>query len=167
MKDLKIGIRLGVAFAVILTVMVALAAIAYQRIGGLHEQIVLLVEDKFPETVLANEIILAAPHSGVALRVAALAKDESAIKKQLDRLPVEQKEIDDSYAALKKTVRSSEGKAMFKRMTYTYSVFNDLKKLMIQLLASGRRDEATVLFSSDIKKASRSPSHAGAISFAQ
>ena len=56
-KNLKIGIRLGVGFAVILAFLAIIASVSYLRLSALNDEIGLLVSDKFPKTVWANEAL--------------------------------------------------------------------------------------------------------------
>jgi methyl-accepting chemotaxis protein len=54
---LKIGTRLGLAFAITLLLLVVVAAIGTLRIAALDREIHLMIDDRFPKTVQANEII--------------------------------------------------------------------------------------------------------------
>ena len=56
-KNLKIGVRLGVGFGLVLMLLIVVSSLAYQRLGVLNGEINDLVRDKFPKTVQANDII--------------------------------------------------------------------------------------------------------------
>ena len=56
-KNLKIGVRLGIGFAVTLAFLIAIASISYLRITALGGEIELMVNDRFPKTVQANNLI--------------------------------------------------------------------------------------------------------------
>ena len=56
-KNLKIGVRLGLGFAVTLALLITIASVSYLRLSALNGEIDLLVSDKFPKTVQANNVI--------------------------------------------------------------------------------------------------------------
>ena len=56
-KNLGIGTRLGVGFAIVLVLMVVQAVISYSRMATLQNEIDDMVRDKFPKTVWAKEIV--------------------------------------------------------------------------------------------------------------
>ena len=56
-SNMKIGTRLASGFAVVVALMVLIAALAITRMASLDEGIKLMVEDRYPKTVQANDII--------------------------------------------------------------------------------------------------------------
>jgi methyl-accepting chemotaxis protein len=53
-KNLGIGTRLGVGFAIVLVLMVVQAVISYSRMATLQNEIDDMVRDKFPKTGLGQ-----------------------------------------------------------------------------------------------------------------
>ena len=56
LNNLKIGIRLGIGFAVTLILLIVIATVSYTRLTALNSAVDDLVQDKFPKTVQANDI---------------------------------------------------------------------------------------------------------------
>lgn len=56
-KNMKIGVRLGIGFAVTLVFLITIAAVSYARLGALNNEVEILVNDQFPKTVQANNVI--------------------------------------------------------------------------------------------------------------
>ena len=56
-NNMKIGLRLGLGFAITLTLMLVLGVISYQRLGELHQEIKDSTDVAFPKTVQANNVI--------------------------------------------------------------------------------------------------------------
>ena len=56
-KNLKIGVRLGIGFATVLILLSTIGVMSYQRINALNDEITNMVNDKYPKTVVANDII--------------------------------------------------------------------------------------------------------------
>ena len=56
-KNMKIGMRLGLGFALVVVVLVATLGVSAFRMGQLNTAISGIVEQEFPKTVFANQII--------------------------------------------------------------------------------------------------------------
>jgi len=56
-SNMKIGTRLGGAFAVTLALLIVVAAFGSQRISGTNDDLQALTGDRFPKVVQANNII--------------------------------------------------------------------------------------------------------------
>ena len=56
-KNLKIGVRLGMGFGFVALLLTCIAALAFAKLSALNTEIGDLVNDKFPKTVYANDII--------------------------------------------------------------------------------------------------------------
>ena len=56
-KIMKLGLRLGVGFGIVLILMLTLGAISYARLGELDKEIDGMVTVQFPKTVQANNVI--------------------------------------------------------------------------------------------------------------
>lgn len=55
-KKLRIGQRLALGFGVVIALLIMLASLAYLRIASMNGEITLLVNDRYPKTVIANTI---------------------------------------------------------------------------------------------------------------
>ena len=85
-KNLKIGVRLGIGFGLVLTLLIVIASLAYLRVGALNDEIRDLVNDKFPKTVLANDIVDNVNVIARVTRNVALLKDPEQIKGEVARI---------------------------------------------------------------------------------
>jgi methyl-accepting chemotaxis protein len=56
-KNLRIGVRLGLGFGAVLILMSLLALIAFTKLAQLNQEIDHMVNDRFPKTVWANDVI--------------------------------------------------------------------------------------------------------------
>ncbi|WP_365745944.1 MCP four helix bundle domain-containing protein, partial [Rhodoferax sp.] len=50
---MKLGVRLGLGFGVVLALMIVLAVVSYARFTALNQSIETVVTDRFPKTVMA------------------------------------------------------------------------------------------------------------------
>jgi methyl-accepting chemotaxis protein len=97
-KNLGIGTRLGVGFAIVLLLMVVQAVISYSRMATLQYEIDDMVRDKFPKTVWANDIVDNVNVIARALRNVLLLKNPEAASKELDRVIEARRNVNERLA---------------------------------------------------------------------
>ena len=56
-NNLKIGVRLGIGFAVTLAFLITIATVSFLRLGALNDDIDLMINDRMPKVEQANNII--------------------------------------------------------------------------------------------------------------
>jgi methyl-accepting chemotaxis protein len=151
-KNMKIGTRLGLGFGLILVLLLAISSLAYLRLNELNQEIDLLVTDKFPKTVQANDMIDSLNVMARAMRNAMLLKNEAEIQKEIARIPDERKKIDGIIEKMEKTIHSEEGKASFKRILDSRAAFTPTQDKLIELTRAGKHDEAVTLLLGDVRK---------------
>ncbi|MBS1190051.1 MAG: putative methyl-accepting chemotaxis protein, partial [Rhodocyclaceae bacterium] len=150
-KNLRIGMRLGIGFGLVLVLLIAISTMAVWRVGQLNNEIGVLVDDKFPKVVVANNIIDEVNVIARALRNSALVKGE-AVQKELDRVQEARKKIAGDVDKLQKTVHSEEGKKAFAKMLEAGKVYESDQDRFIELQKAGKRDEAVEFMTSRMRK---------------
>ena len=55
-QNIRIGQRLALGFGVVIALLVLLAGLSYYRITGLSKEVSTMVQDRYPKTVVANQI---------------------------------------------------------------------------------------------------------------
>ena len=152
LNNLKIGVRLGIGFAITLLLLIAVAAVGYTRITSLDEEIENMVTDKFPKTVQANDIVDAINAIARIQRNSLLVKGEDNMRRELDRIPGERKKIGDALDKLNETITSDAGKAVLKGMVAARTAYVPLQEKFDTLMRAGKRDEANDLLLGDLRK---------------
>jgi methyl-accepting chemotaxis protein len=109
LNNLKIGVRLAIAFASIVLLLLAISFIAYQRLGLVNTEIENMVEDKAPKTALANDAVDQINVTARALRNALLVKTSEEGQKEIDRLMEARKKTAEIFDKLEKGITSDEG----------------------------------------------------------
>ena len=102
-KNMKIGVRLAIGFCATLALLIIVAGIGMARINQISGDIRALVQDDFPKTVLANEMVEALGVNARILRNAYIFKGAEA-QKELDRLPEQSRIISESLAKLEQMI---------------------------------------------------------------
>ncbi|MRR50036.1 MAG: HAMP domain-containing protein [Rhodocyclaceae bacterium] len=150
-KNMRIGTRLGLGFGLVGLILVAISSIAYLRLTDLDHAITGLVNDKFPKTVQANDIIDALNTIARSTRNALLVKPED-VAKELDRIPEQRKIISDRLEKLEQTVRSPSGKEALKRALDAGGPYVANLERLISLARESKREEALQLLLGDMRK---------------
>jgi methyl-accepting chemotaxis protein len=150
LNNLKIGVRLGIGFAITLALLITIAVVGVTRISALNGEIESLVNDQFPKTVLANDMIDAINTIARRLRNAYIFTGAES-QKELDAIPEQRKVISERIEKLEKVVTSDKGKEILKRVTAARPLYVAQQDKFIDLLKTGKRDEAAALLSADLR----------------
>jgi methyl-accepting chemotaxis protein len=142
-KNLKIGARLGLGFGIVLMLMSILAAVSYNRIQMLNHEIDDMVQDKFPKTVWANDIIEQVNIVARTARNALLLKDPGEIGKEFDRLAEARKVVSERFGQLEKTITSEAGKKLIADSLALRKEYVGDTNRFIEIVKAGQTGEAT------------------------
>jgi methyl-accepting chemotaxis protein len=151
LNNLKIGVRLGIGFAVTLALLIAIAVVGITRISAMNAEVDSLVKDKFQKTVQANDIIDAVNTVAVQLRNGYILKDAEA-QKALDTIPEQRKIISDRLEKLDKTITSDKGRDLLGKVKAARTGYVAAQEKYMDLLKTTKRDEAAALIAGDLRK---------------
>ena len=149
-KNLKVGIRLGTGFAVTLILLMTISAISYLRLGALNSEIELMVNDRFPKVVQANQIIDRINNINRLLRNAYIYTGTEQ-QKALDEIGADRKAITDTLEKLDQTIRSDEGKALLKKVGTARTAYVVSFDEFIELLKADKRAEIVTLMQNELR----------------
>ena len=116
-KSMKVGVRLGLGFGLVVLLMLLLAGISIMRMSAVNESTKIIVDDRYPKVMVANGIIKRILDNGRLMRQVVLtddAADKERVKQQVKANLVKNAE---ALAQLEKTIRSDKGKALLKDIT--------------------------------------------------
>jgi len=142
-KNLKIGVRLGIGFGLVLAMLVIVGGLAFLRLNGLNAEIGDMVNDKFPKTVTAHHVIDDINLVARSIRNTLLLKDPEQIKTELERVVQSRKDAGEAYAVLEKTITSEAGKKLLaESLSIRKEYAADLDKFL-EIQKAGKIEEAT------------------------
>lgn len=150
-KNLRIGTRLAGGFGLVVLLLVAVAGLGISRMSHLNSEIELLVNDRFPKTVWANDIIDSVNTIARAMRNALLVKPEDAVK-ELDRIPEQRKMIAERLEKLEATIHSEKGIEKLKKVKEARAVYVAEQDKFLELIKSGKRQEAIDFLLTTVRK---------------
>ena len=117
LKNLKIGIRLGLGFGAVLMLLLALALLATNRMAAMNQATAYITADAYPKVAIAKDLIRDVVDVPRQMRGMLLTNDEAEIERY--RKVVEQLRGDTNarIADLTKLVASETGKKLLKQIT--------------------------------------------------
>lgn len=149
-KNMKIGVRLGLGFGLLLVLMAAVAAIGIKELALVNEISNRMATQDWTKSVLANDVVDMANDNARASYELFLTTDKATIAKTLERMDSNKKKITDKIDQLEAMLYKPEGKAMLAaireaRKPYVAS-FTQASKL---LLEENKREEASRVMAQD------------------
>ncbi len=140
---MKVKTSLILGFSVVLLLLAIVAGISINKMNELNVSIDLIVNDKFPKTVWANNINNNINVIARAMRNTLLVKDADKIAQELKRIEAACKNIDENLGQLEGSVRSSVGKALFNNLKDARNAYIVAQEQFIRLVGDHKQAEAT------------------------
>lgn len=141
MNNLKIGIRLGIGFAVPLLLMVIIAVISYTRLTTLGNEVQDMVHDKFPKVVVANELAGSINLIARQLRNAYIVPDAAEKKRALDTIDEQRRVIDGLLQKLEASISTDAGKEKLRAIMAVRTAYRAQQDVAIRLIQQGASNE--------------------------
>jgi methyl-accepting chemotaxis protein len=155
LNNLKIGTRLAIGFGLMVALMVAIALMAITRMAALNEGTDRIVNDRYPKTVQANDIIDSINVIARAMRNTLLLSDPADVKKELARIEEARSTIKDRLATLEAGIKSDEGKAMLAKVKEARGKYVEMQDAFLKLAAEGRQEEAKSFLINSVRQPQR------------
>ncbi|WP_374690548.1 methyl-accepting chemotaxis protein [Accumulibacter sp.] len=111
LSNLKIGIRLSIAFAIALLLLIVVAAIGVTRVGDLQTEVTGLVRDKNVKTKLGNDIIDDVNGVGRWHRNMLILRSDAATRSEMEKIAEARKKVTARFDELDKFSYGDRGKA--------------------------------------------------------
>jgi methyl-accepting chemotaxis protein len=150
--NMKLGVRLGLGFAVVLVLTMIMATVSYVRLAALNTEIENMVTDRFPKTVMANDAVDQINITARAIRNALLVKTPEEAQKELARLMDARKKTGEIFDKLDKLITNAEGRKLFDKLTETRRLSVEDQNQVLDLLKAGKRDEAVDVLVTKVRK---------------
>jgi len=154
--NMKIGIRLAIGFAVTLALLIVVAAIGLTRLAALNTEIENIVNDKYPKTIDAIDIIRAMNQVALINRNVLLVTDPVEVQKQLARQADQRKIISDNVEKLEKVITSDEGKRLLATMKETRARFVAVLDNYLGMVQRNEREAALKLLYGEMRPTTES-----------
>ncbi|ATD61847.1 MAG: methyl-accepting chemotaxis protein [Janthinobacterium svalbardensis] len=145
MANMKIGTRLRCSFALLTLLLLATAVLGMLRLSSLELRMRDVIDDKYPKTVLANDIIKNVNIIARSSRNLLLMSEPQQLAQERDRIARAGAETEKELAQLEKVVLSPQGRQMMVAVKQAGAAFNGGRDKVLALLQEGARDAAASL----------------------
>src|SRR5450830_1712546 len=149
--NLKIGVRLSIGFGFLVLLLVAMATLGITQMSMLNEQMDDLIRDKYPKTVLANDIIKHVNLIARSSRNILLMIDAGDIAQEVRTI---QEASQGSKLALEKLdgiVAGEKGRALLNVILDARTRYNAGRDEVLRLTQEGAKNEATLMLLKQVR----------------
>ena len=151
-RNMKIGMRLGLAFGLVLIMLSTVAFIGISRLANLNDNVDELVNDRYPNTVMGNDIIDDVNTVDQDMLSVVLEKDAVQEKKFIDEIMESEKNISKNFDKLQGVIKSEKGKELLKNIQDTRSSFNSVQDRFLKATQDGNSKEADSIVLNEVPK---------------
>jgi len=153
-SNMKIGMRLGLGFTLLLVLMTMISVIGISRLGELDYDIELVINDLYPKTEWAHEIrdnvnVVAQSVRNILLE----KKDLGAVKKQQELIEDARRHVDGYMKNLEETVNTDEGKRLLSKLKDVRSDYLAEEDKFLNLVNGNKRNAAFTMLLGSISEA--------------
>jgi len=112
--NLKIGVRLGLGFGLVVLMLCIVSVISFTRLGALNTAIDSVVHDRVPKVKAVDDAIARTLDNGRLVCNILLFKDQADIDKAMADIQANRNKNSEELNALEKKINSEKGKELFK-----------------------------------------------------
>lgn len=149
LKNMKIGMRLGTSFGLILLMLAALGVYVTSQITSINDSIDLVVQDRMVKTRQTNDIVNNLNIAARGIRNLMLLDDSAKIRSEKIRLDSSTEANTKLYDSLQASVKDEEGRKILSKAGDCRKVYASTRAELVDLIQKGRKADAlAVLFGS-------------------
>ncbi len=150
LQNMKIGMRLGIGFALVLSLMCLIIGVGVSRLSSIHDITEKIVSKDWAKAELAAEISDGANRNAKASMELFFSSDKQAVAKIQERMDRNKKKISESIDLLEPLlIEEAQGKAMLDKIRETRKPYVASFSKVAKLLEEGRREAAASLMLSE------------------
>ncbi len=153
-NNLKLGVRLGLGFALVLVMLIVVMLVSIQRMTALTGDIELIVHDRLPKTTQANNIIAAVNTIPRLLRNAYIFSGADA-QQAMDEIGPQRQIISDNLEKLDKSLILPRGKELLKAIREARAAYVAEQDKFNELFKANKRAEMATLIQGGISKTNK------------
>ncbi|OHC68665.1 MAG: hypothetical protein A2045_09540 [Rhodocyclales bacterium GWA2_65_20] len=150
-NHLHIGLRLGAAFGCIAALMLAIAGIGIVRLGEFSEAMNQVVADKWPKTVIVNDIL--ADSNGIAIALRNMMLTENRQDRDADKQTMleARRRIAANVDRLDKLLTQPRGRELFMAVRDARAKYVAGQEALTRLVEEGRQAEARAYLQNELR----------------
>ncbi len=152
-KNMKIGVRLGIGFGLVVVLMVAIAMIGITRMSSLNESMENVNHDKWPKVLLLQEGLAGVNAIGLAARDLLMAGDKTGMETAKGRMLEARGNIGKAWDKLKPTLANPRGIEIFQQIMDSRERYIAAQNQLIKFAEEGKVEDGRAFMESEFRPA--------------
>jgi methyl-accepting chemotaxis protein len=141
-KNMKLGTKLGLGFGAVVALMIGIAFFSITNLSKLNDGLDLVVHNRYPKTILANDILANINQVARSIRNLVIMTNPADMEKEAANIKEAGKTINDRLEKLGKVINSAQGKEILKSITEARASYTGPRDAAIKLALEGKKEEA-------------------------
>jgi methyl-accepting chemotaxis protein len=155
MKNMKVAVKLGLGFGIVVILLMLSAFVGISRLGQLNDNVDDIVTDKWPKVVLLQEGLAGVNSISVAARDLVLVDHPDQRKISVDRILEARAGIKKAWDTLGPMLKAPKGKEMFQSILEVRERYIAAQDSLIKLVEGGKMAEARLHLTNEFQPASQ------------
>ncbi|OIR03113.1 methyl-accepting chemotaxis protein III [mine drainage metagenome] len=153
MKNMKVGVKLGLGFGVVLLLLIVVAIVGINRLAKINDALDDIVHDKWLKVGLLQQGLAVVNEVDVSARDLVLAETAEGQQKSKERILAGPVKVGKLWEKLKPTLKHAKGKEMFQAIANARERYVAAQNQLIKLTEGGKQDDARAFLTADFKPA--------------
>ncbi|MYM37858.1 methyl-accepting chemotaxis protein [Duganella qianjiadongensis] len=141
----KVGTRLAAGYGLIVAFLIGITLLAYSRLANLDDSIRLIVEDRYPKVVYANQILEGISDNAIRLRNLLLLDNPELQQRDLAAIKASSERVSGYISQLDRLLTTPKGRAILADMQEARGHYLQSQQRALSLFESGDRDGAVAI----------------------
>ncbi|WP_081626824.1 methyl-accepting chemotaxis protein [Herbaspirillum frisingense] len=150
--NLKLGARLGLGFGLVLALLAGITGLAIASLSTLHQGTRQIVEDRYPQVLLANDVLLHISENASAMRNLLLLDDHQKLIEEIARIDKGEAAIGEDLGKLQARLSSEQGRKSFAEILSLRASYRQGQQRFLQLASTGATMDATELLMTSLRQ---------------
>ncbi|MGB9988744.1 methyl-accepting chemotaxis protein [Massilia sp. SM-13] len=142
LKNLKIGVRLGLGFGALILLLLALGVLTLQRMEAIDAATIEMAEDSYPKVAMAKDMERLSAENGAHMSSILLAASDAEGEAHRKEIEANRVELSETMARVQKLVASERGRELFKDMSDGRAAVESKFEHFYQLARTDRKQAA-------------------------
>ena len=153
--NLKISARLGLAFGLVVALLLVVVAVAMGGMSSAEQRLVNIIDDRYYKIELTNNIKYNVANIHKHMRNITLAGDAAAVQREVDTISTLRASNRELLDKLDKVINIAKARELFAGIVEARKVDLEGQKALVKLIGEGKPDEARNLLTSTIAQNER------------
>jgi methyl-accepting chemotaxis protein len=151
--NMKVGVRLGLGFAVVLALLASIAALGISRLAALNNGTTLIVQERYPKVSAATAVKGGLLEISREIRNALLLSDPKKVGDSLDAVETLVKAQTENLSSLEKLIDTDKGRELFRAITEAREKYSTERTRVLALIRENKKNEAIDLLFKEMRPA--------------